>query len=301
MIEVSNGTTVPHATDHADFLAKLVTFATAHGWTELENTSDKVVLRGEGSGSDEIFVALQKYTNVGADCFGLRVNGYTGYQSGYLFYQQSGALQPTEVTGYGALAVPLWDTTIPYWFVVSGRRIIAVAKIGTTFQMLYLGFFLPFASPNQYPYPLAVGGSFVGNVANPEPRYSGTGGQYSMPFTSLHVGGNVGSMFTRLPGGSWYSTANALDRGMYPYNQADCGAMRQGLDDEPILTAIEIQQVTSSPSAYHNRLGEIDGLYHVSGFGLSAEDIITIAAEDYLVVPNVYRSGAADYVAVKLV
>lgn len=299
MIEVSDGGSTPHATDHADFLAKLVTFATANGWTELENTSDKVVLQGEGSGSDEIFVAIQKYANVGADCFGLRLNGYTGYQSGYTFLNQSGAIQTSEVTGYGAIAVPLWDTTIPYWFVVSGRRIIAVAKVGTTFQMLYLGFYLPFASPNQYPYPLAVGGSFIGNVANPEPRYSGTGGQYSMPFTNIHVAGGVGSMFARLPGGIWYSAANAIDRGMFPYNQPDIGFQRQGLDDEPILTPIEIQHYTTA--TVHNRLGEVDGLYHVSGFGLSAEDIITIDSDDYLVIPNVYRSGSADYVAVKLV
>jgi hypothetical protein len=297
-VEISNGTTVPHATDHADFLAKLVVFATANGWTELENSADKVVLQGEGSGSDEIFVGLQKYANVGADCFGLRVNGYIGYLDGYDFSNQPGAIQITDAGGWGALATPLWDTTIPYWFVVSGRRIIAVAKIGTTYQMLYLGFYLPFATPNQYPYPLAVGGSFVGNTLNPEPRYSGTGTQYSMPFTALHGGGGVGTMFMRLPGGSWYTTANQVDRGMFPYNQPDISAMRQALDDSAVLTAIEIQHFTSSTNK--NRLGEIDGLYHVSGFGLSAEDIITVGADDYLVVPNVYRSDAASYVAVKL-
>lgn len=298
MIEISDGGATPHATDYADLLAKLVTFASANGWTVVENTSDKVVLQGVGSGSDEIFVAIQKYGNVGTDSYGWRVNGYTGYQVGATFYDQSGAIQMNEVGGVGMTAMPGWNSTTPYWFIVSGRRIIVVTKVSTTYQACYLGFYLPFASPNQYPYPLTIGGSYIGSSGQSEPRWSGTGSQSSQFWTGLNLAGS--SLFVRMPGGGWYSPVNGTSTGMFPYNQADVGRMRQGLDDEAILSPIELQQSTGSP-ATHNRLGELDGVYHVSGFGVSAEDVVTIDANDYVIIPNVYRSGATDYVAFKLV
>lgn len=304
MIEISDGGATPHATDYADLLDKLVTFATANGWTEVENTSDKVVLQGEGSGTDEIFVAIQKYSNVGTDAYGWRLNGYTGYQSGETFYEQSGAIQLTEISGVGSIAMPGWDSTTPYWFIVTGRRIIVIAKVSTTYQACYLGFYLPFASPNQYPYPLAIGGSFIGSDLQTEPRWSGTGGQASQFWTGLNTASGTGTLFNRTAAGGWYSAANSLAGsiavGMFPYNQADIARMRQGLDDEAVLTPIELQQNSTLP-ATHNRLGELDGVYHVSGFGLSAEDTITIDGDDYVVIPNVYRSGASDYAAFKLV
>jgi hypothetical protein len=301
-VEISNGTTVPHATGHADLLDKLKIFALANAWTALEDTSDKLVLQGEGSGTDEIIVAIQKYANVGADSYGWKLNGYTGYQSGLTFYNQPGAFSTTQIGGAGAIALPLWDGEIPYWFVVSGRRIIIIAKVSTTYQACYLGFYLPYASPNQYPYPLAIGGAYVGNASQTTPRWSNTGGTASNFWTWLN-GAGVSSMMVRLPGGSWYSDVNnitSFSTGIFPYNQADAGLMRQALDDSPILTKTEIQQYTGTPSVYHNRLGEIDGVLHVSGFGQSAEDVVTVDGDDYLIVPNVYRSGVTDYAAIKL-
>jgi hypothetical protein len=61
--QISNGTTVPHATDYADLLSKLKTFALANGWTSIEDSSDKLVLIGSGAGTDQIYVAFQKYAN----------------------------------------------------------------------------------------------------------------------------------------------------------------------------------------------------------------------------------------------
>lgn len=301
-VEISDGGTTPHATDYSDLLAKLKTFATANGWTSLEDSADKLVLQGSGSGSDEIFVAFQKYADVAGDAYGWRLNGYTGYQSGYTFYLQPGAITTGEVQGYGSVAIPLWNGTIPYWFIVSARRIMVVAKISTTYQMCYAGFYLPYASPGQYPYPLAIGGSFIGNGSQLSPRWSGTSGQSSHFWTWL--ANPTSSMLIRMPGGYWYGDYNkgtlTPPAGMYPFNQSDCGLMRQAVDDALVLTPAEIHQASSSPSVYSNKLGELDGVYHVAGFGVSAEDVSTFGGNDYLVVPNVFRSGVTDYAAVKL-
>jgi hypothetical protein len=49
-----------------------------------------------------------------------------------------------------------------------------------------------------------------------------------------------------------------------------------------------------------NVYGELDGVYQVSGFGNSSEDIVTAGGVDHLVVQDVYRNGVRDFVAVKL-
>jgi hypothetical protein len=302
-VQISNGGGVPHATDYSDLLSKLKTFALLHGWTSLEDTSDKLVLKGSGSGTDEIVVAFQKYANATTGAYGWRLNGYAAYDSGDSFLDQPGAIQLSQSGGAGYPALPLWNTTIPYWFVVSPFRIIVVAKVSTTYQMAYLGWCLPFASPNQYPYPLCVGGSYQCQPGANEPLYSGANGLASNFWTTNSSGlsTSAGQLWTRLPGGAWSSQQNGLapSTGLFPYNQADIGLMRNAVDGDAVLSAIEIHQNSTVPVSHH-RLGEFDGVYHVSGFGQSAENIITISAVDYLVTPNVFRSGVADFCAVKL-
>jgi hypothetical protein len=84
---------------------------------------------------------------------------------------------------------------------------------------------------------------------------------------------------------------------MFPYNQADINLVRQAVDDSPVLTPIEIDfDATTSLG----RIGELDGVYHVAGFGQTAENIVTIGGTDYVVIPDVFRSGNSNYCAVKL-
>jgi hypothetical protein len=297
-VQISDGGATPHATDYSDLLDKLVTFATANGWTQLENTADKVVLQGEGAGTDEIIVAIQEYAS------GWNLNGYTGYTNGLTFFNQPGAI-PLSVTDPCSPSMPLWGSAIPYWFVVSGRRIIVVAKVGTTFQMCYLGWYLPFASPNQYPYPMFVGGSCGGNAG----VYTGTTALNSA-FWRGQVAGQLQSHVTVLPGGAqvspanlWAPASNLADTfsGMFPYNTSPAGANGIGqhsdaIDGSKVLTPVTI----SIDSVTHiGLLGDLDGVYHVpSG---SAEDVITIGADDYLVVQNVFRSAGTELAAIKLV
>lgn len=307
-VQISDGAGTPHATDYSNLLALLKTFALANGWTSLEDTADKLVLQGEGlGGTDEINIAFQKYANAGSGAYGWRLNGYSSYVgTGSNFLGQPGAIQTTQISGGGYPSLPLWNSTIPYWFIGNERRLIVIAKVGTTYQMAYLGFFLPFASPSQYPYPLAIGGSFINSAGNTEGHYAGASGATCAFWTALSNSTSISSMMSRLPGGSWYSVANSSSEGaqnsfgMFPYNQADNVYMRDAVDGSAILTPIEIHQSSTSPVSHH-RLGELDGVYHVSGFSQSAENIITIGGDDHLVVPNIFRSGVEDFAAIKLV
>jgi hypothetical protein len=297
-VEISDGGATPHATDAQDLLDLLVTFATANGWTELENTADKVVLQGEGAGTDEIVVAIQKYSD------GWNLNGYTGYTNGLTFFNQPGAI-PLSVTNPCSPSMPLWGSAIQYWFIVNERRIIVVAKVGTTFQMCYLGWMLPFASPNQYPYPMFVGGSCGGNAG----VFSGTTALNSA-FWRGQLAGQLQSHVLFLPGGSqvaqenaWAPAANLGDTfsGLFPYNTSPAGANGIGqhadaLDGSNVLTPVSY---CVDQTLYQGLVGDLDGIYHIASG--SAEDIITIGADDYLVVQNVFRTAATEIAAIKLV
>jgi hypothetical protein len=298
------------ATDYADLLDKLVTFATANGWTELENTSDKVVLSGEGSGSEEIIVAFQKYSDVPGDAYGLHINAYSGYSSGLTFFNQPGASNEYR-------SMPLWNSTIPYWFIVSERRIIVVAKVSTTYQMAYAGFFLPYASPGQYPYPMMIGGSYYGDAA---PRYSNASSIASSFWSGLQVSGDKANYAVRLPSGVWSSYRNFFDttsfasgttyntqkvQGIVPYcfaltNWTASNVYRGTVDGDDVLVPLEIWLGGNSSAGFVGMQGEIDGVFFVTGSGHGAEDIITIDGDDYLVVQNVFRTGVTDYAAVRL-
>lgn len=301
------------ATDYADLLDKLVTFATANGWTELENTSDKVVLSGEGSGSEEIIVAFQKYSDVGSDSFGWFINGYSGWTSGPLFAEQAGAL-PNWISGSVPAypAMPLWNSTIPYWFIVSERRIVVVAKISTTYQMCYAGYFLPYASPGQYPYPLMVGGSQSRTSASNYPRFSDATSAASCFWRGRLK--NPGTFFIRENGGTWVSYSNAqqesfaafwiqnTQEGIFPYNSVfkiSITQLTQALDGSAVLTPLQIHNGRKTDVTV-GWLGEIDGVFHVSGNSQAAEDVITVDGDDYLVVQDVFRTGVSDYCAVRL-
>lgn len=309
-VEISDGGATPHATDYADLLDLLVTFATANGWTVLQNDSEMTCLQGEGAGSDEIIVSIKKYAQ------GWNLNGYTGYTDGLTFYNQPGAL-PSGSTDPVAPSMPLWASSIPYWFIVNERRIIVVAKVSTTFQMCYLGWFLPYASPGQYPYPMLIGGSCGGQggsrsgVATFNRAFWGP--YQANDTTPVDISGVV-----YLPGGSKaaldqaFAPASNLTsdtfKGVFPYNTiggisafTDTGLhiadLASGLGSEKILTPLSL---AIDETAHQGIIGDVDGLYFPCSGG-AAEDIVDDGTDDYLLVPNVFRTAAREIVAVKLV
>lgn len=312
-VEISDGGATPHATDYEDLLDKLVTFATASGWTELENYpgDDKVVLQGEGDGTQEIVVAFQKYEDVPNDAQGWFINGYSGWTDGLGFTEQPGAIPNWSSSSVPAYpAIPLWNSEIPYWFIVNSRRIIVVAKISTTYQMCYAGFFLPFASPGQFPYPMMVGGSAAKSSTTTKPRFSVATSKASMFWTGREA--SPSTINIRSTDGSWYSIANGYQTGtflgdisgtgMYPYYFQGVpivgSVMRQAMDGDAVLTPI---MPCRSGTGLKGYLGEIDGMFHVSGNTHASEDIITIDGDDHLVVQDVFRTAVENYCAVKLV
>jgi len=312
-VQISDGAGTPHATNYSDLLAKLKTFLLANGWVSVAGTATEEYLKGTGSGSDNIFVGIQKFADAFNDNYAWILQGYTGYVGGAGFNNQPGAI-PTNQP-----ALPLWNNTIPYWFVASGRRFIVVAKVSTLYMSCYCGYIIPYAVPaSQWPYALAIGGSTWFSISAAAPfRYSNADGRTSLYCIPLNEDGNVGQLLIRDPAGSWRRPLNISNNentiydyfdgaGVWPwtnrlqdqFNFAPSGwdEVEKTLDGNYTLQQAIIHEEVAARNIY----GELDGVFHVGGRGQSAENIVVRAGVNHLVIQNIFRTTKQSYAAIKL-
>lgn len=262
------------ATDYLDLLDRLKTFVTQtmtpvnERWQVLRwvpGPPAELVLQGPGlAGTDQINVGI---LSVAAEDYGnWKLRGFVGWNPAQSFDNQY-----NSSSDYYTL---LMLSAMPYWIVANGRRIVMAVKTGTYYDMMYLGLFLPYATPAQYPYPLVVGGSYRGSY-----RWSYT---YSYRnHLPKSTSGNSGAYYA--PTGVWTSTPE-----MWPGSWA--AYARECPDGSyPLLPFVLAG------------LGELDGCYAVPGYGNAVENIISVGGVDHLVVQDVWRTEYKDYWALKLV
>lgn len=286
------------ATNHYDLLNKIVTHLTSgamgsQAWTLLKseflqpNDTEYRYLRAPGlSGTDNIYINLAVNQQPGPDIFTLHIRGAIAFNNLLTWGVQPGT-SPTSI-------VPLWDSTIPYWLIANGRRFIIIAKVSTTYQSGYAGFFIPYGTSSEMPYPIVV----MGN--------SGSSNRWST--ADYRTGGFFdpvnGSSRFRFFDGAWVEIANYENRAdirqdfttttIWPFSyNFGIGMQRDG---SYALYPTILHSAYSAP----NVLGELEGVFQVSGFSNASEDIITIGADQYLVVQSVYRTSNRDYAAIKL-
>lgn len=295
------------ATNYQDLLAKLITFLTTNSdlvtagqeWSVLDTvavTNGAVgdlshLLRGPGlSGTDEVHVRIYSQGFTAGDSFGFGCQGFVSYNPSVHHGIQPGFSE--------YLGMALWNSTIPYWFIANGRRFIIVAKVSTVYTSLYAGFYLPYATPSEMPYPIIVAGSHEDAVAH---RWS---------VADHNVGGffdpSDGNAYLRHNDGTWLPFANYIngnggsrqtlsDHCIYPYD-IDL-QLRENFDGSRPLIPCVLHSNYSGGNAY----GELDGVFFTSGFGLGSEDTITESGDTHLVVQSVYRTTRLSYAAIKLV
>jgi len=301
------------ATDYLDLLDRLRTFMLANGWASLRfDGGSEFIAQGEGlGGTDEIFVGIKGEEDTGADWFNWQLNGMTGFEAGQAFAAQPGNIGYSAAPHFPRLH--LWNSAIPYWFVVNPRRIIVVAKISTIYQLGYLGWINPYLPATNMPYPLLIAGT---STASNGSRWSTVHDTHSLGVMQpVCVNGSTteATILTnprssaRFWFGEWHGIQNYFNgslsygtsmKALWPYCRSGRSAfMRTNpLDGGYLLTPV----IAHFTSPYRYVFGELDGLFHVSGFSNAVENIVTVGADDYLVVQNVYRNTIGDYCAVKL-
>ena len=284
--------------------------------------------KGTGlAGVNTIYVGISSYSSIGADYFNWRFQGYLGFDGAKTFDEQPGAI-PLGTLGTRPAKTPimcLWNDAIPYWFIGNGRRIIVVAKISTVYEMIYLGYLLPYLPPTMMPYPLCIIGTSLGYVDNAHTgeRWSNTSPSHSIGClqpTAIHNATSGFDIIAR-PNSSfrfWFVEWSGIANRVVYSNSAEGVSTRDsvhptwpcGDDTDEIFRQMrnnpnDASYVLSPIIPMHrlnakNVFGELDGVYHISGFNNAVENIITIDLVDYLVVQNIHRTGQFDYCAVRL-
>lgn len=274
------------ATDYRDLLDKLRLFLTTdatlvaagQAWVTQRwattATTQELILKAPGlGGTDQIYVGFNSFQDTVADYFNWTINGYTGYDAGQTFFSQPGSIGANNTL---LPCLNLWNGAIPYWFVANGRRCIIVARVNTRYFVAYVGLSTPYATTNQYPYPLCI---LANNSGNQATRWSAvTQGRY----------------IWAMRGAAWnYPT-------LWPTNQIQILPT-----DDSVYTMLPIvmhsQVLNNGANRFEgNYYGELDGLFYVPGLNNVSENTIAVSAVNHLVVQNGALTGLNDYWAVKL-
>lgn len=265
---------------HYKMLEVIRDFAAANGWTVLRYdtapANRELILKGVGyTGEEEIFVGFRTYQDASADYYNLLAGVFTGYVPGNSFDTQPGA----RLSG-----VPAHNNRIDYWLTLNPQRIALAMKVGTpVYESCYVGKFLPYARPSQYPYPLVVAGMLIGAPAT---RFSNTDSDHSIGYK-----GNSGRLAMRSNDG-WrtphcYPWGNVMIAGSTGTQLRDTGGTFH-------ILPIELHDNVG------NLWGALDGIGYITGFNNATENTLIVDGHDYVVIQDVARNGFTDYYAMRL-
>jgi len=128
-------------------------------------TTGAPILHGQGDGSESFTIGLAPVETPASQIWNFKIRGYTGFSVAENWETNLGASD--------AVYTALWNNDMTYWLVVNSRRLCATWVVSTTMHSLYAGAILPFASPQEWPYPLAI----IGEKGDEEP-WSSTSTQF---------------------------------------------------------------------------------------------------------------------------
>lgn len=259
---------------HHQMLELIRDVCEAEGWlilrydTSTENR--ELIMMAPGlSGGEEIYCGIYCYQSIPNDYYNLAVATMRGYVPDNTFLSQPGI---SPVSG-----VPAHNVRIDYWISVNGQRLNVAMKVGTpVYETFTIGKFHQYARPSQYPQPLVAIGMLNGA---PGTRYSDT--THSMGYK-----GGRGNCRVHFNDGSW------LQPLCYPWAGGLSSNLRPG---EPIYALTPVQLYNST-----NILGELDGIFHITGFNNVVENTLSINGVDYVVIQDVGRTSFGDYIALEL-
>ncbi len=262
---------------HYKMLETIRDFASANGWTVLRYdtvpANRELILKGVGyTGEEEIFVGFRTYQDASADYYNLVAAAFTGYVPSNTFDTQPGAM----LSG-----VPAHNNRIDYWLTLNAQRIALAMKVGTpVYESCYVGKFLPYARPSQYPYPVISAGMLNGVSAT---RFSDT--SHSMPYK-----GSRANMRMRFNDGVWRQPD------CWPWNNVNvAGATNQQRDTGGFYPLNPV--VLSDTSGIY---GELDGVKHISGFNNAVENTLEVDGTAWVVIQDASRNGFNDYYALRM-
>ena len=293
---------IGNATDHVDFFDQLVAFLQSSTpgpeWTLLDyETAGSALFMSPGmSGLEQIYYGFSIHESVSDDAYAL---------GQWMFRDYNAALPHLAQPGHsGVVYLPLWNTSMPFWFIANAQRVMLVAKVSTTYQASHAGKFLPQGTPGEYPQPYYL----AAPVETATRRWS------TIVEGDRNFWDPGGAAVIGLPGAIWRNIENFREAGgesgtdgtnyVWPfYSPVGSSAiitryreLRENLDGSYSLWPLVLNGEDPDLDIY----GEIDGAFAVSGFNNATENTVEIGGDDYLVVQNMHRTARMYYAALKL-
>lgn len=311
------------ATTWKSLLADLRTFAVANGWTSVVYTTnpsstvaDVLLLRGPGpTATEDVFVLIQaKARLTGTATYWWEIRSFPAYDAALALSNQVGISPPVYQI--------FWVGTIPYRIALNDRRIMMVSQVDTTFRGLYAGFFLPFATPLEYPYPLYIGactGRFDG-----APYLDTEVPTFQDDATRIRNAFDPGdrAAYVREPDGVWEQVFNHQDGsgnpntnydehtgiGYYtwPYFQGSANSSVESLsglnivNQELVPNTLPLIPIHIFGSDFNaGVLGILEGAFFAPGAQLSSGQQLTIGSTTYRAFPSLSRLSAKTFTAIE--
>ena len=221
------------------------------------------------------------------------LRAYTGYSSSESWDTNLNASPETFTAA--------WNNDSVYWFVVNSRRIAGAWVVSTTMHSFYQGAILAYASPAEWPFPMASIGE-----KDDEEAWNSTATQWTQGIVTPTT--NNGHL--RDVAGNWLSF-NDANNGVsnFPFGaNAGAGSARTWWDahenfpndDNQLVPITLLEPSLANQPLTGNTYGVLDGCFAVTGFNLTPQTLLTISAVEYLVVNDIFRNDRDDFWALEL-
>jgi hypothetical protein len=302
------------------FLTDPANFGTGNQWSLLrpatvDQITTEVILKGVGSGQDEIYVGMKIEDGAESDQTDIVLNGFAGFENGLLWHEQPGAIDHDKLP-----TLPLAEgARVSCWLSANTSRFMLIAQLSTQYECLYVGFMKTVAVERQYPYPLVIGGSYIQGKpwSAQTPGHSGFMNPGSDDYAGLGAYGsavmdtpamNNTSLRVRRPDGSWRAGMNKNSAGnAVPFERL--GVWPQNTKPLNVLTVLDnsltIENIIMFPCMLYEThpegvIGQLDGIYFIGNReDLSAKDTLIYEGLTYKVFSNVFRRDNDEYFTIE--
>ena len=234
------------------------------------------------------YINIQRFSNETFDARNWTLKYAINFDTNETFDNQPG-------TNPQAIYYTMTDNVaMPFRIIANARRFIVITQSVLSFNACYAGFYLPYATPSEMPYPVCIGGNTTTGTNNSQVTNYTMGNFYDGPGTLVvrHVDGTHISFASYGSSTSGTRPGTAIASNVFPYDQTSSGANYLIIDNEegagsdtwPLLSLI-LYTTTNQGNVY----GELEGVFFVPSRNNFTNNVITINSVDYLVLQNTYR------------
>lgn len=309
------------AANYIDLLDKLRLFLTTNtnlvnagqAWTTLDwsgATEKRLIIEGPGRpGAQPVTLGFQTAQNQSIDSFIWYISGMVAYAGSGEIDEQPGASSTAK------RSFNLWNSSIPYYFIANGARVMVVAQVSTYFMFGYFGHIIPYAAPSEMPQPILI----AGTASYGWSRYSDSG-TASIISPKLHASSSGAlnndqspAVFRRLDGSWWWwgsvatDSQNEKDNGSFDlssdydsYTSSIGVRMGQSVDDKLILDPIDIIIPWDTSAEGIGVLGVLEGAYKTNPSEATPGSTVVVDSRTFLICNNVWRLDFSDFIALEL-